>query len=1019
MSESNGRRMRQNKEKRSNQTKTKTKKKNKILFFLQISFLLVILIGFVGAGVTVGLVKAALKDVKPVDPSKIPMMLDENSVIFDSSGNLLEKIQSNGLRTIVKYEDIDEDLKNAFRATEDRTFFEHQGFNYRRLAGAVIEGLKNKSMPKGTSTITQQLARNIYLAEIKSEKSITRKIKEAYYAVQIERALKKEQIFEAYLNTIYLGSGAKGVQAAAQTYFSKDAKDLDLVESALIAGITQSPTRHSPFITKKKVDVADDEYILDDSDELYTIVFNEECLDRFGDVLYFMRINDFITEAEYEEAKNVDLKTRLKPGKLKNTDISSFFTDLVKDEVIEALMAEFPDEITTREEAQNMLYTQGLQIYSTLDLDIQTKLENIYDDNSNFPKITAKKDKAGNILKPIKRNGKTVGYSIVLYKQENLISKDNNLIIPKGQFRYNDNGDLVLLKNNILTFSKTEDGILVRIKDSYKTDENNDLFSYKGGSVRISPQNKSLDKSNNLIVSSEFLKSSPEIFTTDSNGNLLISKEIYSIGSKGTIQPQSSAVIIDYRTGELKALIGGRNIKGQKQFNRAIHPRQPGSSIKPIAIYTPALDNGWTAASIIDDVPHYDGNGNRWPRNWYRDGFWGLMTIRKALQWSANVPPVILSERLGVSTSVEYLKKMGITTVVESGPRSDMNSSAMALGGMTHGISPLELTAAYGSLANKGVHIKPYSFTKVTDRNGTVILENKPLKNYVVSPQVAFIMTDMMRSGVEEQGVGRRADIKNMSVAGKTGTTSDKIDAWFVGYTPYYAGGVWIGNDLQTALPDGSKLSAILWNKIMTEVHKDLSDKEFERPDGIVQLPIDTKSGKLATELSKQAGHVRNEYFVEGTQPREPDDVHVEAVICEESGKLATEYCPDTSIGKRIMIKRPVPYNPEENDGIVPTDFKDELPTEYCDVHTSTSNENSINLDDLPIGTMVLPNGTKVLPDGSKILTDGTIIYPDGTVKHPSDNSNSGSKTILQDPDTVDSNQSDDDEDDNNREYDW
>ncbi|WP_432664042.1 PBP1A family penicillin-binding protein [Wukongibacter baidiensis] len=1012
MSESNGRRSRQNKEKRSSKTKTKAKKKNKILLFLQITFLLVIVVGFVGAGVTVGLVKAALKDVKPVDPSKIPMMLDENSVIFDSSGNLLEKIQSTGLRTVVKYEDIDEDLKNAFIATEDRTFFEHQGFNYRRLAGAMIEGLKNKRMPKGTSTLTQQLARNIYLAEIKSEKSLTRKIKEAYYAVQIERALKKEQIFEAYLNTIYLGSGAKGVQAAAQTYFSKDAKDLDLIESALIAGITQSPTRHSPFITKKKVNVSDDDYILDDSDELYTIVFNEESLDRFGDILYFMRINDFITEAEYQEAKSVDLKTRLKPGKLKNTDISSFFTDLVKNEVIEALMAEFPDEITTREEAQNMLYTQGLQIYSTLDLDMQTKLENIYANNENFPKITSKKDKAGNILKPVKKNGKTVGYTVVLLKQDNIVSKDGHLIISKGQFKYSDNGDLILLKNNRLGFTNTKDGILVRVKDSYKINDKNELFSYKGGSVRIPPQYKSLDKSKNLVVSSEFLNSTPDFFTKDGNGNILIAKDSYSISSQGTIQPQSSAVIVDYRTGELKALIGGRNIKGQKQFNRAINPRQPGSSIKPLAIYTPALDNGWTAASIIDDVPHYDGNGNRWPKNWYRDGFWGLMTIRKALQWSSNVPPVVLSERIGVSTSVDYLKKMGITSVVESGPRSDMNSAAMALGGMTNGISPLELTSAYGSLANKGVHIKPYSFTKVTDKNGSVILENKPLKNYVVSPQVAFLMTDIMRSGVEEQGVGTKARVKNMSVAGKTGTTSDKIDAWFVGYTPYYAAGVWIGNDLQTALPDGSKLSAILWSKIMTEVHKDLPDKEFEKPEGIVRVAIDTKSGKLPTELSQQAGTVRSEYFIAGTQPTEYDDVHVEAVICEESGKLATEYCPDTLIGKRIMVKRPVPYIPEEHDGIVPTDFKDELPTEYCDIHTSSFNQGNVPLEDLPIGTMVLPNGTKVLPDGSKILIDGTIIYPDGTIKSPLDNSE-----VETNSEEVDSN--DNDEDNNNNGYDW
>lgn len=1007
MSEDNSRRSRHQKQKKK--SKQKKKKKNKIILFFQVSFLLIILLGFVGVGVTFGLVKAALKDVPPIDPSQIPLMLDENSVIYDSKGNLLEKIQSNSLRTIVKYEDIDEDLKNAFIATEDRTFFEHQGFNFRRLVGAALEGLKTKSMPKGTSTITQQLARNIYLAEIKSEKSLTRKIKEAYYAVQIERALQKEQIFEAYLNTVALGSGANGVQAAAQKYFSKDAKDLDLVESALIAGITQWPSRHSPFITKRKEDVAEDDYILDESDDIYTIVFNEESLDRFGDVLFFMELNGFITEEEYEEAKNTDLKTKLNPGKLKNTDISSFFTDLVKDDVISALMEEFP-EISTKEEAQNMLYTQGLQIYSTLDLEMQTKLENVYANNENFPKLnTSKKDSAGNL--------KSKTGSIVLYKQENVISSDNHLKIPKSHFKYDDNGNLVLYKNRILDFislyeKKEIVGIQVKLKDTYKLTENQEAFIYKGGVVKIPAQYKSYDKNKNLIVSKDFLKEQSDFFKKDDAGNILIAKENYSISSKGTVQPQSSSVIIDYTKGQIKALIGGRNITGQRQYNRAINPRQPGSAIKPLAVYTPAIDNNWTAASIIDDVPHYDAKGNRWPKNWYErnwdrehTGYWGLRPLREAIEQSMNVPAVIVSERLGISTSVEYLKKMGVTTIVESGGRSDMNSSAMALGGMTRGISPLELTSAYGSLANEGIHIKPQSFTKVTDRNGNIILENKPMKNYVVDPKVSFIMTDMLKGAVDN-GTGRGARLEsNMPVAGKTGTTSDNYDAWFVGYTPYYVGGVWIGNDLQIDLGTGSKLSSALWKKIMTEIHKDLPVKQFEKPEGIIQVAIDKVSGKLATELSardQRGSMVRNEYFIKGTEPTEYDDVHVEAVIDSETGKLATAYCPDNVIGKLVFIKRPVPYNPEEHNGFIPSDYVYELPTEYCDVHTSNYIDNN-PMDNFPLGTIVLPNGTKVLPDGSKLLLNGTIIYPDGTIRYPEDESPSDEETDTDNSGVVDS----------------
>lgn len=991
MSENNKRRLKQKKEK---------KKKRKIFTFIKIIFILFIITGFVGAGAAAGLVVSTLKDVQPIDPSKIDLLLDENSEILDKDGNVIEKIQRSGLRTIVKYEEIDEDLKNAFIATEDRKFFEHHGFNYKRLAGAIIEAIKNGSSPRGTSTITQQLARNLYLPHIKSEKTLSRKIKEAYYTVQLEKYLTKEQIFEAYMNTIYLGSGAKGVQAAAQTYFSKDAKDLDLVESALIAGITQNPARHSPLITKRKEDVKEDDYILDDSNEIYTIIFNEKSLDRFHDVLYFMKISGYITEEEYNKARNVDLKQKLKPGRLNETNISSYFTDLVKDEVVTALINELD---ITEEDAYNMLYTQGLKIYSTLDLNMQKKLEGIYKNNENFPGLVLRKDKYGNILS--KTN------SIILYKQENIINNKNSLVIPKSDYKYDNNGNLILLKNRRLNFiplyeNNERVGIKVTVADTYKMNENNQLLIFKGGKVNIPAQYKNYDKYKNLVVNSDFLKSNPNFFKYDNNKNLLISKDNYSISDKGSVQPQSSMVIIDYTTGEIKALVGGRDIKGQLLYNRAINPRQPGSAIKPLSVYTPAIDNGWTAASIIDDVPHYDMHGNRWPKNWYEKrndpkhtGYKGLVTLREALQLSMNVPAVKVAERLGVTTSIEYLEKMGISvesknnpngSLVKSGAKNDMNLAAMALGGMTKGLTPLEVTSAYGSLANNGIHITPHTFTKVTDREGNVVIENKPIKNFVVSPQVAFIMTDMMKSGVD-YGTGRRARLSNMPAAGKTGTTSDNYDAWFVGYTPYYVGGVWIGNDLQIKLEKGSSVSAALWKKVMEEIHKDLPSKEFEIPEGIIKMAVDTKSGKIPTELSyrdQRGSTVRQEYFIEGTQPTEFDDVHVEVEVCTESGKLPTEYCPTTLIEKRVFISRPIPYNPEEHDGFIPIDYQYEVPKDYCDIHTYNPVPSN-PIDNLPPGTITLPNGTKLLPDGRKILLDGTIIFPNGTIIYPSQNNNS------------------------------
>jgi penicillin-binding protein 1A len=191
----------------------------------------------------------------------------------------------------------------------------------------------------------------------------------------------------------------------------------------------------------------------------------------------------------------------------------------------------------------------------------------------------------------------------------------------------------------------------------------------------------------------------------------------------------------------------------------------------------------------------------------------------------------------------------------------------------------------------------------------------------------------------------------------------------------------------------------------MTKMHEGLEEKNFEKPEGIIRVAIDKESGKLPTELSSKdprGSTVRNYYFIAGTQPTEYDDVHVEAVICAESGKLATEYCPGDVIGNQVFIKRPIPYNPEEHGGYIPTDYQYEVPKEYCDIHTSNFNTNT-PIENLPIGTIVLPNGTRIYPDGTKLLIDGTIVYPDGTVKSPLDNTN-----INKNPETNNPNSNDD-----------
>ncbi len=1072
-------------------------------------FFTLLLIGLLGFGITSGYVFKVISETEPIKEFNISALLDENSVIVDQKGEIIENIHIDGLRKIVKYKDINPVLINSYIAVEDKTFREHHGFNFVRVVGAVIEGITEGHRTGGTSTITQQLARNLYLSDIKSQRSLSRKVKEAYYAVQLENKMTKDQIIEAYLNTIYLGSGTKGVQAASQTYFSKDASELGLVESALLAGIPKNPTKNSPFITVEKSKVKTTDFIMDDSHPTLTTVFNETCIARYKTSLKLIYDNGYISKEEYEEAKEADLKTYLNPGKVKTADISSYFSDLAKKEVIQVLMEQ---KDLTEEQATNMLYGGGLKIYATVDLELQKKLEaayaptpftNKFDDkmkravisfqkarkltesgtvstetiskmsalglidsteltkdsygpgetsddiivikealekdgllfksNPKMPTILAYKDALNNIVALSKTNRRTVTDSeILLNAYDSTIDAEGQLKIGKDNYQFNATGDLVLYSDRMFSFyraygknNEVKD-ILVTLKDCYKSDETREkviggggafytkkvnipeMFIYKGGALKIPYEFKRLDENRDMVISKEFLTSNPDFFKADGNGNLIVPKDNYSISNTGTIQPQSATVIMDFHTGQIKALVGGRNVSGQKIYNRALHPRQPGSSIKPIGVYLPAIDNGYTAASVFDDSPRYEG-GVRWPINWYDSGaykYWGLMTIREAIEWSNNVVAVKTGEAVGVENCIPYLEKMGITSIDKEGAVSDMNLSAIALGGMTRGVSPLEMTGAYSTIANKGVYIKPTTFTKIEDGEGKVIYEQTPFQQRVVDEHTAFIVQDMMRSGATS-GLASSAAFSpgnsGIPTAGKTGTTSNKFDAWFVGFTPYYAAAVWIGNDVQMELSDGSKISALFWKDVMKDVHAGLPAKNFEVPKGMLQASVDTTSGKRPSELSSMdpRGTVKTEWFAPGTVPTEVDDVHVTAEICSASGRLATEFCPPSLVETKVFIQRKEANDPSKNmEGGKPIAVRDqqyEVPTATCDVHTAQSLDipsvgglfSNVRIESSPDGSRMLmepaiaqiDNGTTLhLPVGTVISSEGAIRLSDGSV---------------------------------------
>lgn len=757
---------------------TKKKKKKKINFLKLFSLILAFVI-IIGTVSTLAMALVVIKTAEPIDPTKISEQLDESSFIFDDKGVLIEKISNGEYSSVVPLQQIPKDLQNAVVAIEDERFYEHNGVDIKRVFGALWYDIKTMSLAQGASTITMQVAKNLYTT---MDKTWTRKLKDIYYAVELEKVLSKNQILHAYLNTIGLGRGTRGVQAAAHVYFNKDVSELNLAENAMIAGITKNPYKYSVYITAP-ITINDDfnnmqvslipsnedtpeptnedlqvystllnkglisnlEYnqLLKNDFYVRKAVLNPDSKERQEVVLKMMLKNNYITEAQYNEAVSYPIEVKL--GKKKQTNISSYFGDKVKEETITALKSVgYSDE-----DANEILYSGGLRVYSTLDSRIQGILEDEINNPSNFP-----------------------------------------------------------------------------------------------GS---------------------------------------------RVDSDGIPQPQVASVIMDQYTGQVKALVGGRGISGSRIYNRALNPRQPGSSIKPLAVYLPALENGFTAASGIVDEPIKNEKGQYWPKNYGR--YDGPTTLRNLVIKSSNVGAVQVAQKLGPSKMIDYLKNMGFSTLVTRSDNSSINDEnlSLALGGMSKGVTPLDLTAAYAAVANAGTYTKPVFITKIENASGTVLYENKTETRQIASPQAAYIMTDIMKD-VVNRGTGGRARVQNMVTVGKTGTTNDEKDIWFSGYTPYYTSALWIGEDQPKDLNKTSDVPSRLWSRIMTRVHENLPSKSFDVPSGLTNATVCQETGLLA---GPNCSRKYSELFMSGTVPSKVCDNHTpivtEGLLDDESIENAAE----------------------------------------------------------------------------------------------------------------------------------
>ena len=723
---------------------------------------------------------AGAPDVNDVDISP----LGYATFLYDDQGTQIRQLSApTSNRLPVSLDQIPVSLQHAVVAIEDE---QHNGIDVRGIARAGMKAITTGNFSEGASTITQQLLKNNVFTDWTNESTqlerFTRKFQEQYLAVQVEKKYDKSVILENYLNTINLGAGSYGVQAASKKYFNKDVWDLNLSECATLAGITQNPTKFNPITNPKA---------------------NSK---RRKEVLDHMLDQNYISQDEYNEALNDDVYTRIQAAQMENTEeestVYTYFEDEVTNQVISDLMN---IKGYTKTQATNLLYSGGLKIMTTLDSSIQKILDEEYADPDNYPAdVQYELDYA---LTVQDADGNQKNYSKEMLQ---LYFRDQD---PEFD----------------LLFDSPEEG--QQYVDQYKASILADGSTVVSERVNFAPQ------------------------------------------------PQSSMSVIDQHTGYVKALIGGRGEKtASLTLNRATDTtRQPGSTFKIVSTYAPALnEKGDTLATTFMDEPYEYPDGS--PVNNATRSYGGETTIRKAIQNSINVVAVKCLEQVTPALGLKYLDDFGFTTLAH-GTEADKDANgniwsdanlATALGGITNGVKNVELCAAYAAIANGGNYIKPIYYTQILDHDGNVLIENTSVSRSVIKDSTAYLLTSAMED-VVKKGTGTACQLDNMTVAGKTGTTEDYNDLWFVGYTPYYTCAVWSGYDNNEKIPeDARNFHKNLWKKVMNRIHEGLDDKDFDMPSSVEKASVCSETGLLP-----RAGcPTITEYFDISSLPTEYCDKH-------------------------------------------------------------------------------------------------------------------------------------------------
>ena len=600
---------------------------------------------------------------------------------------------------IIEIESLPEYVPAAFVAVEDKRFYHHHGVDWRRVVGAAVANVRAGRSAQGSSTISMQLSRNVFPERIRaSERTLRRKLLEVRVARDIEQRFTKSEILELYLNHIYFGAGAYGIEAAARQYFGRAAKDLTLDQAATLAALPKAPShydpRRSPSRSKTRRDL----------------------------VLGLMSEQGLITDAQRRKAEQSTIRVAAPRNARDDGPRAAWFVQVVRDLLEERLGED--------------LYSQPLSIHTTIDLRAQRAAE------------------------------------------EQL----------EAQLRRVENGN-------------------------YGTFQGPKIAQYQPGSG-----------------STDYL--------------------------------QGAAVVMDNATGDVLALVGGRDAR-QSTFNRAIAAkRQAGSSFKPF-VYATAIGRGWSPVQVLDDSPYrLVTNGKPWEPSNYDGDFMGPITLRDALVFSRNVPTIRLAGDVGEKNIIRLARSAGI--------HAELRETPMIALGIAE-VSPLELTSAYTSFAGQGTMVEPRFVLRVEGRDGHVLWQPEVRSHAAMDPGVAWVMTDLMRDAVD-RGTGRSvryAGYRGMA-AGKTGTTNEGADNWFVGYTPRVTAGIWIGFDRPREIASGASgaVTAFAWGAMMSRIASWADGSPWNPPDRVVSVSIDPQTG-LALEdgCLPREGEARTEYFLRGKAP--------------------------------------------------------------------------------------------------------------------------------------------------------